>query len=438
MTETGRHPRRTYSMLTGALLLGCTRLATGGEAEPLLTLRQAMERAVGSAPEVQAAAAGEAEAAAASRLAGSAFRPELWTSTTPGYAWGLPAPVSGQLPSIVGVEVRTSLFDPSQKADELVAEARWSEARGSTAAVRRQTARTAAELFGRCVFAQGLTAGTEARLRSAGRARVRLEALRREGRATDLEVERGRLEEAEAEQVAREARGSQELDELTLRRLIAWPADQPLRLAAESLAELPEAAGEDDVARAQAADPELRALEESASALEHLVRLRSRPIAPVVQAAAQYARLYKTANWDEFYSTFKPDNWVVGASVSLPLWTSGRLSTEEARARASLDRAVAQRRARERALELEVRRAQGSVGRGRARASLARQAEAVARETLRVAQSLAAEGRVDVTEVATKEAALAEAGQGVARADLDLLRARLQLLSLRGELPGPR
>jgi outer membrane protein TolC len=62
----------------------------------------------------------------------------------------------------------------------------------------------------------------------------------------------------------------------------------------------------------------------------------------------------------------------------------------------------------------------------------------VAREALRVTQALAAEGRVDVTEVVAKEAALAEAGQGVARADLDLLRARLQLLALRGELPGTR
>jgi outer membrane protein TolC len=395
-----------------------------------------MELAVGSAPEVRAAAADEAEAAAASRLSGSTFRPELWTSTNPGYAAGLPAPVFGQLPSIVGVELRTSLYDPSREADVLAAEARWAEARGSTAAVRAQTVRAAAELFGRCVLGQRLVAGAEARVRSAGRARERVEALRREGRATDLEVERARLEEAEGEQAAREARGSQELDELTLRRLIAWPADQPLRLAAESLAELPDAAGEDDVARAQAADPQLRALEESASALERLVRLRGRPIAPVVQAAAQYSRLYKTANWDEFYRSFNPDNWAIGASISIPIWTSGRLSTEEARAMASLDRMVARRRTRERDLELEVRRAQGSIVRGRARASLGRQAEAVAREALRVTQALAAEGRVDATEVAAKEGALAEAGQGVARAELDLLRARLQLLGLRGELPG--
>jgi outer membrane protein TolC len=395
-----------------------------------------MERAVTGAPEVQAAAAGEAEAAAATRLAGGPFRPELWTSTNPGYAAGLPAPVFGQLPSIFGVELRTSLYDPSRRADVFAAQAHWAEAKGSTAAVRAQTARTAAELFGRCVLDQRLTAAAEARALSLGRARQRIEAAQREGRVTELEVERARLREAEAKQAATEVQADRELDETTLRRLIAWPAGQPLLLAPEPLADLPQPGAEDDVAQALASDPELRALDQSAAALERLAHLRGRTIAPVVQAAAQYSRLYKTANWDEFYRTFNPDNWAVGASISLPLWTSGRLSTEEARARASLDRVVAQRRARERDVELEVHRAQGSIARGEARVGLGRRAEAVAREALRVAQALAAEGRVDASEVSAREAELAEAGQEAARAEYDVLRARLQLLSMRGELPG--
>jgi outer membrane protein TolC len=155
----------------------------------------------------------------------------------------------------------------------------------------------------------------------------------------------------------------------------------------------------------------------------------------VVEATAQYARLYKTADWDLYYTTFEPNTWAVAASLSFPLWTGGRMAKEEARARASLDRVSAARRARERDLELALRRADEAVDRTGAHRDLAGQREAMAGEALRVARALEAEGRVDVTEVAEREAALAEAGAESARADHEWRVARLDRLTLLGDLP---
>jgi outer membrane protein TolC len=154
----------------------------------------------------------------------------------------------------------------------------------------------------------------------------------------------------------------------------------------------------------------------------------------VVDASAQYSRLYKTADWDEFYRSFKPDSWSIGASINLPLFASGR-SAEAARATARLDRLRAERAGRERDLEIEVRRAQGALVQAREGIEVARLSEAVASEDLRVSQALLSEGRIEPADLLGKEQLLAEAQADLARAEADLIAAQVRRLALRGELP---
>src|SRR5262249_12158171 len=163
-------------------------------------------------------------------------------------------------------------------------------------------------------------------------------------------------------------------------------------------------------------------------------RLRGQTALPVVELGAQYARLVHTPGYDDFYKTFKPDSWSVGLSVVVPLFTGGRTGDARARAMAALERVQAQRREREAKLEIEVRRAEAALARSLARASLARRAEAVAEEGLRVTQALADEGRADPAALDQRELALADAVDERLRADTALLQARVASLALRGEL----
>jgi len=432
---------RSTRRLAGVVLAsGLAAPALGGgvvlEEAPPLTLRRAMELAVGQAPEVAAASASESEAAAARRVASSVPRPELWASTGPGYAAGVPGPLLGGLPAIARVELRASLFDPARRAGEEEARARLARAGGAAASARVGVARAAGELFSRCVLDASLAEAAAVRLSALERARVRTEALAQEGRVTGVDVGRARLAEAEARQDLAEARASRELDEAALRARVGWPADRPLVLDATSLGELPEEPGGDPLTAARAADPEVQGLAGAASGLEKAARWQGRRFVPVVEAAAQYARLYKTSDWDLYYPTFQPDNWAVGASISIPLWTAGRVAAQEAGTRASLERVNAERRARERDLEDALRRAGEAVSRTAARRELAAQRESLAAEALRISRALAAEGRIDVAEVAAREAELAAAGQGRAGADHEWRLARLERLALLGALPG--
>ncbi len=431
---------RSTRRLAGAVVaLGLAAPALGGEAPaeaPPLTLRRAMEMAVGESPEVLAASASQTEADAARRLASSTPRPELSVSTGPGYAGGVPGPLLGGLPAIARADLRASLFDPARRAAEEEARARLARAGGAVASTRVGVARAAGELFSRCLLDAGLAEAASARVSARERARVRTEALVREGRVTELDVGRARLAEAEARQALAEAQASRELDEASLRGRLGWPAERPLLLDAASLGELPEEPRGDPLAVAHAADPEVHGLADAASGLEKAARWQSRRFVPVIEAAAQYARLYRTSDWDLYYPTFQPDNWAVAASISVPLWTAGRVAAQEASTRASLDRVNAERRARERDLEDALKRAGEAVNRTSARRELAGQREALAAEALHVARALAAEGRIDPVEVAEREAELAEAGQGRASADHEWRIARLERLALLGGLPG--
>jgi outer membrane protein TolC len=153
-----------------------------------------------------------------------------------------------------------------------------------------------------------------------------------------------------------------------------------------------------------------------------------------VNVAAQSSRLVHYSGYDDFYRTFRADNWSVGLWVGLPLWTGSRASDAAARVQANREGTLARRRARESELELSVRRAETALVRATARASLARRAEGVAQAELRVARTLLAEGRARAAEVESREVAVADAHDDVVRAEEELLAARAQRLSLRGEL----
>jgi outer membrane protein TolC len=432
---------RSTRRLAGAVVaFGLAAPGLGGDVAPPpappLTLRRAMELAASQSPEVVAASAAEAEAAAARRVASATPRPELWVSTGPGYAAGVPGPLLGGLPAIARVDLRASLFDPARRAGEEEARARLARAGGVAASARVAAARAAGELFSRCVLDASLAEAAAVRLSARERARARTEALAQEGRVTAVDVGHARLAEAEARQDLAEARADRELDEAALRVRVGWPAGSPLVLAAASVADLPEEGGGEPIAAALAADPEVQGLASAAWGLEKAARWQGRRFVPVVEAAAQYARLYKTSDWDLYYPTFQPDNWAVGASISIPLWTAGRVAAQEATTRARLDRVKAERRARERDLQDALERAAEAVNRTAGRRELAAQRESLAAETLRLARALEAEGRVDAADVAAREAELAAARQGRASAEHEWRLARLERLALLGALPG--
>src|SRR5262245_62019066 len=106
--------------------------------EPL-TLRHAGQLALERAPSLAAARAANTEGVASADLARDAFHPSAFFSTTPGYTYGLPTLVAGQVPSIFAVEVLQPIYDPARRSAALRAEASASAAGASLALSCRAT-----------------------------------------------------------------------------------------------------------------------------------------------------------------------------------------------------------------------------------------------------------------------------------------------------------
>ncbi|HMF09368.1 MAG TPA: TolC family protein [Thermoanaerobaculia bacterium] len=408
----------------------CAAAQTGG-----LTLRQALERALAQAPEIAGARAEAADAAAGARTAAAGFSPQAFATTTPGYSSGLPVQVAGQVPAIFGLELHQSIYDPVRRAEALEAQAR---AQGLDAAAARSSATTARALilaYGRNRADRALADNARTALEAREAMARRVAALASEGRRTQLELEEADLAVARAKQTLVDRESEFDLDRLELAHLIDWKNGDVPAPAEDPLGVLPAVFPGDSLAAATAADPELAALAHQADSLDRAAYLQKRAWLPTIQGEARYLRLADYNNFDQYFVKFKNDDIAVGVSVVIPLWTGGRLMHGEAAAGARLEKVRADRRLRERDLELSVRRAEIELKRSESQAQLASRALSAAREALRVAQALAGEGRGEADDVDLRQLELSHAQDDRIRAEQGVLAARTTLLDLRGDLP---
>jgi outer membrane protein TolC len=399
-----------------------------------LTLRRAVELALERAPQLAAVRAAWEEGAASADLARDAFHPSAYLSTTPGYTYGLPTTVAGQVPSIVAVEIRQTIYDPNRRSATLVAQASASALDASLVQSCRSTVEAAVGAYARSYLDGAKVEAARRRLEAGDAIARRVTALFEEGRRSELDVERATLQAARARQKLLNAESDRDLSELELKRLIGWPGSAPLRLAGDPDAVVPELAAAENLAAVRAADPELKSLSREVGLLGQSASLESKRWAPIIEASASYQRLAKFNNYDDYYLTFTPDSVAVGVSIALPLWTGGRFQDGERRARARLERAEADLRTRESDLEMAVRRAEAAVARSMAEKSLSRRARGIASQTRSAEELLVRDGRSEPVDLDEREMALADADEEEAQAGLESLLERVRLLSLRGEL----
>ena len=403
-----------------------------GAVEPL-TLRRAVELALARSPELAAARAGADEAGASAGLAAAGFRPEAFASTTPGYSTGLPVAVAGQVPAIFGVSVRTSLYDPARREGALAARAVLAGRQADLSRAAAATIRAVVAAYGRNTAGAALSEAARGDLEAREAIFRRAAALRAEGRLTDLDVENAGLEVARAKQKLLDRTLSRDFDALELRRLLDWPAGAPLALTDDPLAALPGLPPSGNLEAARASDPEIVALTREIESLARAAEIAGRSFRPVIAAEAQYLRLASYNHFDQYFVRFKPDDFAAAVTISVPLWTSGRTAQAAAAARARLARAEALLKARERDVELTVTLAEADGTRADGQIAVARSAEAAAREAVRIARELAAEGRGGTNDVERAQIALGAAQEQAGNAGQALLAARLRLLELRGE-----
>ncbi len=384
-----------------------------------ISLQDAITRAIAHSPELRALRASVAEAQANAAL-GDAFRSTASVATTPGYASGLPTAVLGQVPALATVEAHRLLYDPSARADQLGMASQVDATIARLESRKREIAQNVAELYARIAASQVQAASAERRVNAYETIATRTEALRREGRARDLDANRATLQAASAKRGALQAHNRLELDQLRLNRMVG----ESVTLA-EGDASL-------SLSMTRAPDPELRSLDSRIESLQRAVNLEQRLFKPTIAAQVQYSRLFD--RYRRYYLNFKPDDAVVGATMTLPIWTGGHRAAAAARVKAQLEQLIAQRDLRKTELELAMHEAKADLAQAVAENELAARTQAMAKESLRVAEELAKEGRGEANDVPLAQIALADAEDEVANANAHRVAAQARLLILEGNL----
>jgi outer membrane protein len=399
-----------------------------------LTVRGAVERALIHAPEVAIARAVADETVAGARAVKSQLNPQFYVNTTPGWSTGAPLSVAGEVPAAAGARIRMTFYDPVERSDALQARARMAVSEADLEDARSDVARRTAAACAKLVSDEARVGGARRRL-SAQEAIVRRErALAREGRRTDLDVERSALEEARARQKLYAAESDRDLDRHELASLVGLPAGAPVSVIDDPEQAVPEPEPGDAVALVLSSDRQLRALAEQADALAQSAKLMARLFKPSVMAEARYAYVPNAFGYDKYYLNFQENVASIGVSVVLPVLTGGRDSAQASQSRARLEQVEAQRRLRENDLTREVGEAEAKLDRTRLQVGIARRAVALSSEALSQAQALSREGRGDVDAVDRAQLALSEAEDELAHARRDQVDARLELLTIEGNV----
>jgi outer membrane protein TolC len=316
------------------------------------------------------------------------------------------------------VEAHRLFYDPSARAAQIGAASEVDALVARLEMRKREIAQATAELYARVTADPLLVASAQRRVAANETIASRTEALRREGRLRDLDVDRASLQLAAARRSLMQAQSRLDLDQLRLTRMYGPSSSARARDRLK-----PALTPSSD-------DPELHALDARIEAVRRALDLENRLFRPSIAGQIQYSRLFD--RFRRYYLSFKPDDLSVGATVTLPIWTGGHRDAASARLAAQLRQLTAQREARSGEIELVARQAEADVQQAAAEADLAARAHKVAAESLRIAEELAREGRGQPNDVPLAQIALAETDDDAANANAHLLTARARLSILRG------
>lgn len=173
--------------------------------------------------------------------------------------------------------------------------------------------------------------------------------------------------------------------------------------------------------------PEMRALQAKRRALLEEARAAARERWPKIQAFGDYGALGQDpANAVSTYA--------IGASVSIPLWTSGRIENELKAARLRLSQWEQEKRALDLAISQEVAQALNERDSAREAATLTARAAAAARETLELARLRYGAGLTTNLDVITAQGNLAQTEEEEIRTRYEVLLASAALARARGDV----
>jgi outer membrane protein TolC len=427
-----RLPR--WLRLTNLLILSAA--AFTGErlahAEPL-PLQRAIELALAHSTASAVASADVQRTYASYREIHNNYLPQIVVGSGLGWSYGFPLSLEGAAPALVNVVGQSTVFNPAQRQFMNAARTEWHasqlQSKDQRNAVIQDVAVSYAEL-----------AKWEARLTRLQSDETQAQQMEKavgqrmqEGMDSAVDLNKAKLTSARVRLHMTEARGSADV----LRRHLADLTGLPLssiELVPETIPALPRVASEDNLPdKAVAASPAIKFAEQHAQAESMRASAEHRALLPSLDFAAQYARLSKFNNYDQFYRKFQANNATLGVAIRFSVFNASQRARAQA---ADADSLKAKKQAE--ASRNQVQEETLKLQRAAAQLDAARE---VAQLEYQLAQSSldAAQIRVDARtgtlhELADARVQANERYLAFQDADFEYQRVRLNLLRATGDL----
>src|SRR5215469_16218909 len=405
-------------------------------AEPL-TLKRAVELALLHSPAAGQAAADEQRALASYRETRDAFIPQLLVGSGLGQSWGYPLSLEGSAPSLVSLTAQSALYNPALRSGLRAARSEYKAAQVGSKERRSQIIQDTTLAYLELLKWQQLMDNLEKQQDDAAKMEQIVAQRIQQGVDTPLEGTEARLSTARAK--LRFAQGQGSIDELrsTLSQLTGLPA-AAIEAVAESVPRLPEVPSESDAAaQAVKSNPAVEFAEQHANAEAFRARAEHLALWPSLDFASQYAVLAKFNNWTQFFpvNAFQRNNASIGVVIRFPFFNAsqhahaGAVDAEAVRARREADATKNQ-------VSQETLKLQRSIEQLAAAQEVAELEYEIAKSDVDAVAIRMNSGNATIHDAANARIQSAAKYAALEDADFQLLRARIGLLRVTGELEG--
>lgn len=405
--------------------------AAAAHAEPrTLTLNQAVALAMEQNPQLMLARLDEQKAQLEVRLVQEPLAPKVVAGSGLAYTYGMPMSVEGSAPTIVQVRAIRSLWDPARGYQVARAKEDLRGAGIDTAAVREDVALNTAVLYLDLERAQRavdvVTRQIDHLRRVEAAVRLRIE----EGRQLPLEGKRAALNLAQARRRLTALQTSVTAHSLALSLALGLDPKTGVRAALEVRPDPPLPSGEEQaVAAALRTNKQVRRLESALASKNLEARALRAARWPRIDLIAQYGLLSKFNNYEDYFNRYQRHNAQLGASFQIPIFGDHAGSTRAAQAEVEARRIGVQVRQTRARVESDARGAWQRLKDAEAGQDLARMDLELAREQVTVLLAQLEEGRANMQQLEQarsdeqeKWLSLYDAAAQVERLRLNLLR----------------
>ena len=334
-----------------------------------------------------------------------------------------------------GFSLSQPLFSPRISAQNRIAEAGRARAEIELNSQRAQLAMDVTQAYYDAALADRLVTIAEATLAQSDTTLAQTRLARQVGNQPEFDVLRAQVQRDNQVPVVIQRRADRDLAYTRLRLLLDMPADAPLALTTslEATEAVPVARFAADAGLLGDTSVVNRAPVQQAETLvtvqEGALRMARAQRLPNISLTSQYGRVAYPQGALPELDQFRT-NWTVGAQLSVPIFTGGRIRGDELVAEADLVEAQARLRQTQDAARLDTRTALERLRAARAQYEASSGTVEQAARAYGIAQVRYREGLSAQLELADSRILLqqAQANRAVAARDLQIAQARLALL----------